>query len=289
MTIRRKKYGRGHAYYDERPGRAPVKLPGVTTIIREAMAPSRGLRRWPGKVTARYAVDYWDELAGLLPTARLDRLEAAQDEASRSAKAKGGDIHRLAEQIIAGDEVEVPEALAGYADSYVDFLDRYGVKTVAAELVVGSRKERYCGTLDVIGDLPEVTCEGERIPAGRWLLDLKSGASGIWPETALQTCAYSRAEVYLGSDGAEHPVSELGVDRCGAVHVRADGWDLVPLATGEPVWQFFRRLAWLYHHAEAKDGWVGAAAEPPPPAADRRVPYREAWTDLALAEVQGAT
>lgn len=268
MTIIRRNHGAGrHSYWDQRPGRAAVKLPGVTTIVNEAMAPSRGLRRWPGKVTARYAVNHWDELAALLPTERLDALEGAQDAERSRVTRRGTDVHRLAERLIEDADVEVPEVYEGYAEAYVDFLDRYAVKTVAVELVVGSRRPgcRYCGTLDTIGDLAEVVWAGEVLPPARWLLDVKTGASGVWPEAALQTCAYSRADVYLGSDGAEHPVAELGIERCGAVHVRDDGsWQLFPLDTGEGTWRYFRHLAWLYYRREAKDGWVGAAADPPP-------------------------
>ena len=264
--ITRRNHGLGrHSYWDV-DGETKVKLPGVTTIVGDAMAPSRGLRRWPGKVTARYAVNNWETLARLPITERLDLLMAAQDAEKSRLTGQGSAIHRIGDQLAHAEPdepVEVPEELVGYAESYAAFLDAYAMKTVAAELVVGNRAVGYCGTLDVIGDLPEVMYAGEIIEPSRWLLDLKSG-SGIWPEVAIQTCAYSRAEVYLDDDGAERPLDELGIQRCGAVHVRSDGWELWPLDTGPETFDYFKHLAWLYYQAELVKTWVGEFPADPP-------------------------
>jgi hypothetical protein len=99
----------------------------------------------------------------------------------------------------------------------------------------------------------------------RWLLDIKTARSGIFGETALQCCAYARAEVYLGDDGAEHDLAALGIERVGAIHVRSDGWDLRPLVAGEEVWSTFRHLAWIHRQLERCDqmrDWVGPAIQP---------------------------
>jgi hypothetical protein len=269
MTIHRRNHGRGHSYWDGE-GEAAVKLPGVTTIVRECNPLSGGLRNWPAKVTARYAVDHWDTLAGLLPTQRLDLLMGAQNQERSRVTRQGSAIHRIGEQLAnAGEDepVEVPEELLGYAESYRDFLDAYAMKTIAVELVVANRAVGYCGTLDVIGDLPELSWDGGLIPAARWLLDLKSGASGIWPETAIQTVAYANAEVWLDDHGDEHPMTAMGIERCGAVHVRSDGWELVPLDSGPAVFDYFKHLAWLWYQADSVKTWAGLAADPPAAAA----------------------
>ena len=98
-----------------------------------------------------------------------------------------------------------------------------------------------------------------------WLIDLKTSRSGIFPETALQLCAYSRAETYTttGQDGAESPLAGLGIDRCAALHVRGDGYDLRPVETGPAVWETFTRLAWLHYHEDETATWIGDALEPP--------------------------
>lgn len=256
--IKRRAYGAGHAYTID-----GSKVPGVTKIL--AMLPKDALITWAANSGADYATDNWDDLAKLPLSQRRKLIANAHREDRDTAARKGTQVHRIATGLIDGEAVEYPEELAGHVWSYVDFLDRYNVQPVAVELVVGNRTERYCGTLDLIADLPAVMLtSGRVIPTARWLLDLKTSRSGIWPETALQTCGYCRAEVYLAADGTERPFHELGVQRTGAVHVRADGWDLRPLESGEPVWQFFRHLIAVNAAKEDMRGWVGEAAEPPP-------------------------
>jgi hypothetical protein len=218
--------------------------------------------------TAYYAVDHWDELSHMPISVRLTRMANARWEQMTAAALRGTKLHAYAwrlhlDQEIPGDELT--DEQAALVDSYLSFLDRTGLAVVAAEMVVGSRDPLFCGTADLVGDLPALAHGETIIPAARWLLDLKTAASGVWPDAALQTCAYSRATVYLKPDGTEAPLSELGIERCGAVHVRADGWDLYPLDAGEDTWQTFLRYAWLFEHAsdEAAKQWVGAAVDPP--------------------------
>ena len=155
----------------------------------------------------------------------------------------------------------MPEELAGHVDAYLKFLAEHDPDPIAVELVVASRSPRYCGTADLVAHM-----DGQV-----WLLELKTSRSGIWPESALQACAYSRAQTYTiaGGDGQEHPLSELGIERCGSVWIRSDGYDLRPLDTGPAVWAYFRHLAALHHATWTADGkdrtrrWVGWSIEPP--------------------------
>jgi len=253
--IKRRNCGSGHTYHV-----GDVRFPGVTAILK--MLPKAGLIDYAGRVTAEYAIDHWDELAQLLPSQRLARLRRARHEDTSAAARRGTRIHKLAESYIRDPEIDVPEELEGHVDSYIDFLERLDVRPVAVELVVANRAVGYCGTTDLIADLPALAWDGGMIPAARWDLDIKTSRSGIWPESALQTCAYSRAEVYADAD-REIPMDTLGIQRCGAVWVRADGWDLVPLETGPDVWDFFQRLAWLHALEDDMKTWVGAAIDPP--------------------------
>ena len=258
VTLVRSNHGRGHSY--RRNGR---KIPGVTTILGETM-PKAALIRWAGNTTADYAADHWDELAALPITERIAQLRGAADAERDAAARRGTEVHRLAERLALGETVEVPEPLAGHVEAYRKFLGDFDPEVIAVELVVASSRPRYCGTADLVADmLGEV-----------WLLELKTSRSGIYRESALQSCAYRRAEVYTlaGDDGAERPLAGLGIQRAGAVHIRSDGYDLRPLDTGDEVWRYFRRLAATYHEdrrtEETLDGaylsraWVGDAVEP---------------------------
>ena len=258
MTIRRRKFGTGHAYYVDE-----VKVPGVTTIIGDTTP--KNLTDWSARCAADFAIDNWDELLAMRPSERHKALHYAYRHDRDSAGRRGTEVHRIAERLVAFEEVAKPEALAGHIDSYVRFLDTMNPEPVAVELVVVNRTLRYCGTADLVCDLGEVTAE-EVIPPCRWLLDLKTSRSGIWPETALQLTGYSRAESYLDPEtGEERPLDALKIDRCGAVHITADGWELRPVDTGEQVWEHFQRLRWLYDQQDQMRAWIGPAVAVPLP------------------------
>jgi hypothetical protein len=263
LGIRRRNHGLNHSYRID-----GEKVPGVTTIT--GFFKSGALAKYPGTATAEYAVNNWGTLSELPPADRLKVLYGAQYSERDAAAGRGTKVHRIAQRLHEsppGTEIEYPDELAGHVESYGDFLERVDPKVQAVELVVGNRTHRYCGTLDLIADLGPIPWDDTIIPPARWLLDLKTNRSGIWPETALQVCAYERAEVFIAEDGSERPMEWFGIERCGALHVRGDGWDLVPVETGPQVWTCFTNLAWLYHHDEARKEWVGVAAGPFPHAA----------------------
>lgn len=250
MTLVRRNHGTGHSYKAD-----GVKQPGVTTIIGTVLNKAK-LNRWYSTEAADYAIDHWDELAELLVTERRELIAGAAN-ANRDALARRGtQVHKLAEQLVAGAEVEPPEPLRGHVESYARFLDHFDPDPIAIELVVCHREVGYCGTADLVAHMLGQV----------WLLELKTARSGIFRESALQACAYSRAETYAlaGDDGTEHPLAGLGIERCGSVHIRADGCDLRPLDTGETTWAYFQRLAWLYHHEDDSGEWVGDLIDPPP-------------------------
>lgn len=257
MTITRRNHGKGHTYRLD-----GTKAPGVTTILRETTNKS-ALIDWAGRTTAAYAVDNWDELAAMPPSKRLNILDRARFTDRDTAARRGTQVHRLGEKLVAGEEVRVPDELAGHVDSYVDFLNRVDPSPLAVEQVVANHTEFYCGTIDLIADIPIEIIAGDMIyPPGRWLLDLKTSRSGVFPESALQLCGYLNAETFAAGE-EERPMSWLQIDHAGVVHIRADGWDLRPCSAGPDVWEHFRHLCWLYHHSDEESEWIGQSAEPP--------------------------
>ena len=255
-ALLRRNHGSGHVYYLD-----GERAPGVTAILRQT--PKPGLIDHAGKVTANYAIDHWDELALLPISERLDALNRARSAELQTAARRGTTVHRLAAALNAGEQVGVPEELAGHVDSYLDFLHRVDPMVVAIELVVASRSHRYCGTADLVADLGALLLDdGEQLDACRWLLDIKT-SRGLYAESALQTCAYSRADVWLDQSGRLRLMRDLGIKRCGVVHVRADGWDLRPVDAGDATWDYFLHLRWLYARDEVSKSWIGAAIEPP--------------------------
>lgn len=227
--IKRVDRGKNHWYIDTETDQ---KVPGVTSFLDKGI-PKPALINWAGSATAEYAVDHWDELTALEPSKRLKTLQGARYAVKDAAANRGTKVHNLAELLVQGKVVTVPDELAGHVKSYVEFLDEFDVQPVLVERTVYSSRHNYCGTFDLIADLLDPDDpDSPNGPRVRWLLDIKTNRSGIFGETALQMAGYRFADTLIDEDeGTETDMLE--VDMCGAIHVRADGYDLIPLEVGE--------------------------------------------------------
>lgn len=246
-ATRRINHGRGHSYLLDG---SPVQ--GVTTILSDGI-PKKALVDWAARETAAYAVDHWDELCEESPSKRLRTLEQARWESSRKATARGTDVHDLALRLARGEEVDVPEPLTGHVDAYLKFADDWHPDEILVEVPVFHRQHQWAGTLDLIARLAD---------SQSWLIDWKTTASGVWPETAVQLAAYRRAEFYIDQHGSEHPLPDI--DRCGVVWLRADGYDLYPVDAGESTYRLFRyaqQVAGFAH--QPKERFIGDAQTAP--------------------------
>jgi hypothetical protein len=250
VSIQRINYGRGgHGYKVD-----GHKVDGVTTLINEGL-PKPALTRWAAKAVAEHVADNLDAVLGMRDMGR-DAIVAALKEAPwtslNRAAVRGTEVHALAEQLVHGTEVEVPEPLSGHVESYVRFLDEWKVKPVIVEAVVASRKWRYAGTTDGV-----VYVRGNIDPV---IIDIKTSVSGIFPEVAYQLAAYRYAEVYL--DGkSEKPMADLGIGGGYAIWVRGDGYDVVPVDCNDRVFKDFLHIAWTARAARTNKELVGEAVQ----------------------------
>lgn len=220
-------FGRPTHYYQDATGE---RIPGVTTILGSGL-PKPALVNWAGNTTAAYAVDNWDDLNGLGISERLERLKKCRYEDRDAAAKRGTEVHALAERLIKGEAVTVPDELKGHVESYVAFLDDWHIEPTHVEITVVNYTVGYAGTLDLIGRLPDETVT---------LADIKTTRSGIFGEVALQLAAYRYAEKYLTADGGEADMPE--VDETHAIWVRADGYSVYPMDTSRAVFDDFRRV-----------------------------------------------
>lgn len=251
MALQRINYGRGHGYKID-----GEKVDGVTTLIGDGL-PKPALTRWAAKAVAEHVADNLDAVLGMKNMGRdaiIAALKEAPWSAARAGAARGTEVHTLAEKLIHGEEVEVPEHIAGHVDACVAFLDAWKVIPVITEAPVGNRKWRYGGTCDFVGSLlkPGTTKSANAI------VDWKTAASGIWPETAYQLAAYRYAEVYL-EDRAEQPMAALEIEAGYAVWLRADGYDVYPVECGEKTFKDFLHIAWVARAAKANRDLIGEA------------------------------
>lgn len=244
--IRRVETAKGH-YYKDATG---ARVPGVTTIIGDGV-PKPALINWAANSTAEYAVDNWDELTSLGPAAKLKRLQGARYEAKDAAARRGTEVHAAAEQLLAGKPVKVPEEIAGHVESYARFLEEFQVEPIHVEFSCVSYRWGYAGTADlcarlVLPDKGPVTM----------LMDLKTTRSGIFGDVALQLSAYRYPDVWI-IDGEEIPPVE--VDYCAGIHVRSDGYDLIPVEAGEQQHREFLYAMKVGQFVSSSRDLVGAA------------------------------
>jgi hypothetical protein len=166
---------------------------------------------------------------------------------------RGTEVHRHAEALSRDEDVDVPGELYGYVSACADFLDEWAVRPLLTEAVVGSRAHHYAGTLDLVAALPN----GEVA-----LFDYKTGASGIWPDTALQAAAYRYADFHLTADDREASVADLGITAAYAVHLRPDGYAVHPLDADETTFRRFLDVAAIARAAKNFRALVHAPVSP---------------------------
>lgn len=244
---RRVNRGRGHSYLLD-----GMPVDGVTTIIDDGI-PKKALIDWAARTTAGYAIDHWEELAAVGISERLRTLEKARWETTKAAAAKGTTVHGFALRLAAGEEVEVPDEIAGFVDAYLRFVEEWQPEELLVEVPVFNRTLRYAGTLDLIATLAD---------GWTWLLDWKTGGKGIYTESAVQLAAYRHAEFYLDDAGAEQPLP--AIDFAGAVWLRQDGYDLHKVDAGADTFRIFQYARQVARFGAApRERFVGES-EPPP-------------------------
>lgn len=215
--------GRWHTYMID--GR---KVPSVTTVVGKALA-KNALVSSAAKETAVWAAHNTGLLGAVLDEqAWVREATAAYRRKWDQARDDGLALHYLAEAMVYGEPMPtetrdgdpIPDNVAAMAGQLARFYDAFDVQPIGQpETRVYSDAHGYAGTWDLAAEFDGT----------RWLLDYKTGASGIWPETSLQLSAYGHATHYVGDDGEDHPIPDLGLERAAGVWVRPDFWELRPV------------------------------------------------------------
>lgn len=258
VSIKRIQRGRNHAYTIN--GHAAV---GVTTALSKGL-PKPALVPWGARCVAEEAAPLLmsndGAVAGWLREKNLnsykgvvDYLKGAPNRIRDGAALRGSQVHKIAESLVFGSGPEPPQELRGHVESCIKFFDEWKVRPLLVERTIGSYQWGYAGTFDLIAEVGD----GRRI-----LFDYKTGASGVWPETALQLAAYRHADAYVAPDGTEIPMREVGVTESKAVWVRADGYDVIPLVTDGKVFKAFLHVLQVAKAVDVMAEWKGDAELP---------------------------
>src|SRR5690349_15702169 len=203
---------KSHRYWQD--GK-PIR--GVTGLISGGI-PKPAIPPWGYRLIAEFVADHPTDVEDMRRHGRdtlINSLRGLPDKRRDDAGARGTEIHALAEKIIYGTEVDVPDRLWPYVDGYIRLLDEWGVEPVLTERSVGNRTHWYAGRLDGVVRIP-------RLSDGLILWDLKT-SRGIYGETALQTAAYALAEHYVEDDAPDVEIPMPVIERTVVVHITDEG------------------------------------------------------------------
>lgn len=246
MTLKRIATAYGHRYtLDSKP------VMGVTTALSKGL-PKPALPNWAAKTCGEFVAENL-EVLNALPDKESVVATVKQSPWSQRDRAavRGTDIHAVAEDLLHGREVKVPDDLLGYVEGYVRWLNEWNPEPILTEFVVGSRKWGYAGTGDAIYKLPN----GERV-----LADWKT-SKGVYGEVALQVAAYRNAEFYLDADGNEAELPE--VDSLAVVHITPTGADLYRVADPDLAWKHFLHVLYVAKATDAIKTQITDPSQPP--------------------------
>ena len=222
---------RGRWYVDQATG---DKLPSVTSITGQLPKPQ--IAYWRGKTVAQAAVDDFGQLADFITKgkadAAVDYLKRAPDRSSGKAAELGSIIHDLVDRHNKGEDLaHVHPEHRPFLDRYEDYIREFRPGVIESEVTVWSDTYQFAGTLDQISMFDDDAV----------LIDVKTGASGVWPDTALQLAAYARADCVINAQGERRPMPQI--DGAAVLWLRPDKFELVPVrALDDDVFEVFLAL-----------------------------------------------
>lgn len=244
-TIKR---GGSRFYIDPRD--AHRKVPGVTSVV--GMLPKDFLTYWAAKITAETAVDQVDTVVRLAerdPQGAVDYLKGAHRRTTKQAADLGSMAHDLFERLARGEVINprhVHADVKPHVAWFKEFLDKVQPRFLHLEETVWSDEHLYAGSFDAVAVI-----DGETV-----LLDWKTSRA-VYDSVALQLAAYRYADrIIVAGSGESVPVPTMAG---GAVlHVRPEGWKLVPVECGPVVFDAFLKLRGIFDwEAEGKKNVVG--------------------------------
>lgn len=200
------------------------KAPSVTSILKCLSKPA--LVPWASKLTAQWAVDNQEVWARLGRLAAVDLVKGEANRVMTASRDLGSLVHNIVESRLTGGQPNIPLAAVSFILSFDAFVEAFRPEYLHVEATVWSRAHVYAGSLDAIARI------GDEV----WLIDIKTG-SGVYAETAMQLAAYSRADFILCADGTEAEMPK--VDRAGVLHLRPEGFQLVPVEIDDEVFGSF--------------------------------------------------
>lgn len=237
------------------PSRPGESVPSITNII--GMKNKPGIPFWYAKTVANYAADNRERLATMsreeaFALVRHTPFADRDDTPSVIGDIVHGWVERFIKRRLGVGDNDV--TLGEVADAHVTarhmwrqfmkFVNYYGdnLEFTGSEFTVWSNQHGYAGT----GDLTF------RLFGKHILADTKTGKQ-VYPESAMQVSALSRADVMLDAEGRETPVPQY--DALAILHLLPMSWTLYPVELADEAFECFLALKqvfdWNLRHAPA--------------------------------------
>jgi hypothetical protein len=241
------KSGRTYTWGDE-------SFTSVTTLL--GALSKTALVNWAAKMVAEYAVDNGPEILALAQADRdgaIRALKGSPWQKRDQAADLGTHVHDQIEARILGQTPATPpDDVATRVAYFETFCDDYQPTFEAAEATVYNRDASYAGTLDSIAIIG-----GER-----FIIDVKTTKSGVYPEHALQLAAYANSEFIGAPDGTEVPLPDI---TAGAVlWINPRGYELVRVRIDHVIYDSFLDIAraWEFQNIIGKSAILGQVEVP---------------------------
>lgn len=215
-------------------------IPGVTSTIDNLPKPF--LKAWGQKLVAQEAVAkriQFNNLADADEEAAVNWLKTAPNRFTAHAAKVGKISHGYMEDLALGNTVDTsqedPDVIA-IVDHFKDYLDTIQPEFLLLEEGVYDETHDYAGTFDAVAryNRPDLVIRdsfGVESPlVGVAWQDNKTTRSGVHPEVGLQLAAYRHAEYIIREDGTL--IKNKPGDFALVLHVRPEGWELVPVEAG---------------------------------------------------------
>lgn len=242
-----------------------VAYKSVTTILKYGIPKGDVLTRWAAKMVAEAVGDmlYGEGNSGKPKFASFAALKRVFNDKRalvdhlkqspwryRDRKADiGSRVHAWVEAYTLGQTMPEPDLeTKGYLAAFLAFVRDFQPEFVASEATAYSLVYGYAGTFDWIAYL---NLDGKRVLClGDW-----KTSKGVYPEYALQLCAYGHADFIGLPGGVEAPLPEI--ERTVVVHLEPNGnYGVFPLRYDETVFRVFEHAIGVAELEEIKDSFV---------------------------------
>ncbi|MEU8756271.1 hypothetical protein AB0C88_37865 [Streptomyces chartreusis] len=228
-----------------------IKLRRVTTILSNGF-PKPQLVFWAANLTAADAFATLPKLvaASLRPEDKEEAYDWLRKGHIRKKDERaeiGGAVHDVIEAHVLGQPIPesflTDEEIAPFVENFLRFVTEWEIEFEASEMVVGNLTDGWAGTLDYLFRSAPIA-RLLNVPARTLFVgDTKTGGEldekGVYPEAGAQMSAYRRAEVAWLRDGTQVPMPKVH-DRGIVLHLRPEGFRVMPLKCGDDVYAVFR-------------------------------------------------